>query len=578
VYNTQVRPYAGNLYNIDVYGASMFNIEVTEEHPFVCVKREKARDRNKKWDTEWLTTKDLKKSDYLAVPRNKVLIKKEIHEFIVKSYNPKVKSFEDKGVEVKLVPEFFKLAGFYLAEGSISKGSYLNFSFNKNELDLVQEVESMMQKCFGLKSYRAIHNKNNGVNVVFSSVEVCRIFEHFGTKSYTKKLPEWMLFEDPIKQKEIIKAVFKGDGNYYLKTHKSGLKESFRINTTSRVLALQLQDILIRLGVFAFVNCANRKLPRRPIYTVGITGEFCIEFGNLVGVPVSTQLNDKKRASMFFIDEDYAYLPIKNIETQEVKDISVYNFSVQDHESYVVAGVAVHNCSAPKYGANALHAGCVEVYVGESARARYSSVENWSKDTYNLNTKRAIVQKNAVMEWIGGNMGSGVTMLYPCSMLVGEGAHADHLGVAFANAGQVQDTGAKIVHAAPHTSSKVVMKSLSKGGGIAMYRGLLQVNPNAHDVTSNVECDALILDDISRSDTVPDMKIYNNDVTIAHEATAGKLNDDDIFYLTSRGIDKEAAKAIIVNGFIEPIVKELPMEYAVEMNRLIEMEMEGSVG
>ena len=238
----------------------------------------------------------------------------------------------------------------------------------------------------------------------------------------------------------------------------------------------------------------------------------------------------------------------------------------------------IEGCSAPKYGSNALHAGCVEVFVGKGSRARYSSVENWSKDTYNLNTKRAIVDQDAVMEWVGGNMGSGVTMLYPCSILKGKGAHADHLGIAFANAGHIQDTGAKVIHVAPHTSCNVVMKSLSKGGGTSVYRGLLHVMPQAHDVTARVECDALILDDYSRSDTVPDMKIMNNDVTIAHEATAGKLNEEDIFYLTSRGIDEEEAKAMIVNGFIEPIVKELPLEYAVEMNRLIELEMEGSVG
>jgi Fe-S cluster assembly protein SufB len=244
-------------------------------------------------------------------------------------------------------------------------------------------------------------------------------------------------------------------------------------------------------------------------------------------------------------------------------------------------GAEVHyieGCSAPKYGSNALHAGCVEIYAGKSSRVRYSSVENWSKDTYNLNTKRAIVEENAVMEWVGGNMGSGVTMLYPCSILKGRGAHADHLGIAFANEGQIQDTGAKVICSASDTSCNVVMKSLSKGGGTSVYRGLLHVLPQAKNVTARVECDALILDDYSRSDTFPEMKIMNNDVTIAHEASAGKLNDEDVFYLTSRGIDEEEAKAIIVNGFIEPIVKELPMEYAVEMNRLIELEMEGSVG
>jgi Fe-S cluster assembly protein SufB len=238
----------------------------------------------------------------------------------------------------------------------------------------------------------------------------------------------------------------------------------------------------------------------------------------------------------------------------------------------------IEGCSAPKYGKNALHAGCVEVFVKPSAKARYSSVENWSRDTYNLNTKRAIVEKDGAMEWVGGNLGSRVTMLYPCSILKGDGARADHLGIAFANEGQVQDTGAKIVHAAPNTKSNIVMKSLSKGGGTSVYRGLLQVLPNAHGSVSNVECDALILDDYSRSDTIPDMKIANDDVSITHEASAGKLNEEDIFYLMARGLNEEEAKGILVNGFLEEIVKELPLEYAVELNRLIELEMEGSVG
>lgn len=238
----------------------------------------------------------------------------------------------------------------------------------------------------------------------------------------------------------------------------------------------------------------------------------------------------------------------------------------------------IEGCSAPKYGSQGLHAGLVEIFVKPGATVRYSSVENWSRDTYNLNTKRAIVEKDATMEWVGGNMGSGVTMLYPCSMLVGEGARCDHLALAFANEGQWQDTGAKVFHMAPHTSSSVVSKSISKGGGCSVYRGMLKVAPHAHDCTISVECDALLLDERSRTDTIPDIQIRNNEITFAHEATVGKLSEEDVFYLTSRGIAKEEARAMIVNGFIEPIVRSLPLEYAVEMNRLIELEMEGSVG
>jgi len=238
----------------------------------------------------------------------------------------------------------------------------------------------------------------------------------------------------------------------------------------------------------------------------------------------------------------------------------------------------IEGCSAPKYGRNALHAGCVEIFVGKNAKVRYSSVENWSKDTYNLNTKRAIVDKGGRMEWVGGNLGSGVTMLYPCSILKGDNSTCDHLGVAFANQGQIQDTGAKVIHVGKNTSSNVVMKSLSKNGGASIYRGFLQVMKSARNASARVECDALILDPISKSDTIPYMDIQNEDVTIAHEATCGKLNDDDVFYLMSRGLSEEEAKTMIVNGFLAPIVKELPLEYAVELNRLIEMEMEGSVG
>lgn len=238
----------------------------------------------------------------------------------------------------------------------------------------------------------------------------------------------------------------------------------------------------------------------------------------------------------------------------------------------------IEGCSAPRYGVDSLHAGGVEIYVGEGARFRYSSVESWSRDAYNLNTKRAIVEKDGHMEWVGGNFGSQVTMLYPCSVLKGDNSSADHLGVAFANTGQTQDTGAKVIHIGANTTSNIVMKSISKGGGKSIYRGLIDVGVNADNAVSNIKCDALILDDKSSSDTIPLINLKNNSAVIGHEATAGKINEDDLFYICSRGLSIEYASAIIVNGFIEPIVKELPLEYAVEMNRFIELEMEGSVG
>ncbi len=243
-------------------------------------------------------------------------------------------------------------------------------------------------------------------------------------------------------------------------------------------------------------------------------------------------------------------------------------------------GNYIEGCSAAKYETPSIHAGLVEVFVKEGARFRYSSVENWSRNTYNLNTKRAIVGKNGIMEWVGGNMGSGCTMLYPCSILKGEGARADHLGIAFANKDQIQDTGAKVIHAAPRTTSTVVMKSISKSGGTSVYRGQLKILKGAKGAKAQVKCDALILDDTSISDTIPDMQISENDVSIGHEAKVGRISEEQLFYLMSRGITEDEAMAMIVNGFIEPIVKAMPLEYAVEMNRLIEMEMEtlGAVG
>ncbi|MFH0820151.1 MAG: Fe-S cluster assembly protein SufB [Candidatus Peregrinibacteria bacterium] len=240
-------------------------------------------------------------------------------------------------------------------------------------------------------------------------------------------------------------------------------------------------------------------------------------------------------------------------------------------------GHYIEGCSAPKYGSNALHAGCVEVFVGKGAKFRYSSVENWSRDTYNLNTKRAIIEENAIMEWVGGNMGSGVTMLYPCSILKGDHSRADHIGIAFANAGQVQDTGAKVFHLGKNTSSQVVMKSLSKGGGRSVYRGELRIAKSAENALASVRCDALILDPISISDTHPNIQVDCDSATVNHEARVGRLNEEDIFYLMSRGIAEAEAQAMIVNGFINPIVRELPLEYAVEMNRLIQLEMESSI-
>jgi len=238
----------------------------------------------------------------------------------------------------------------------------------------------------------------------------------------------------------------------------------------------------------------------------------------------------------------------------------------------------IEGCSAPQYASHNLHSGGVEVFVKEGAHVQYSTVQNWSKNTYNLNTKRAIVEKDGTMEWVSGSMGSKATMLYPASILKGRGATDNHITIAFAGEGQDIDTGAKVYHNAPDTKSTIESKSISKDGGRTNYRGLVHISDGAENSSTSVECDALMFDNESTSDTMPYMEIQESKVDVAHEATVGKIGDEDVFYLQSRGLDDDDAKQMIVAGFIEPITEELPIEYAVELNRLIELEMEGSLG
>ncbi len=238
----------------------------------------------------------------------------------------------------------------------------------------------------------------------------------------------------------------------------------------------------------------------------------------------------------------------------------------------------IEGCTAPVYSSNSLHSAVVELIALEGAYIRYTTIQNWSHNIFNLVTKRAMAHKNATVEWVDGNLGSRLTMKYPCVYLVGEGARGEILSIAFAGEGQHQDAGAKVIHAAPNTSSRITSKSISKASGRASYRGLVQVHPNANNCRVSVECDALLIDGASRSDTYPTMEINAEEVRIEHEARVSKIAEEQLFYLTSRGLTEDEARLLIINGFIEPFTKELPMEYAVELNRLIELEMEGSVG
>jgi Fe-S cluster assembly protein SufB len=946
VYHTQERPYSGPLYTIEVYGDATQRLEVTEEHPFLYVKRERANERNHRWDVQWGTPRDLHRMDYLAVPVNRIV--ESVPSFKVSV--PFRRQIEV--AELPSTPAFFRLAGYFLAEGSVNKRGYLCFAFGETEREWIDDVKRLLRDTLGVtKVDEFLHHQNHGISLVVSSARLARAFRQlFGESAATRRIPQWMMLETPEKQRELILGVFRGDGNYYNRRNTHGRKELFRLSTVSPVLARQLRDVLLRLGIVAFLNKRERRHEgRQAMFIIGIGGEFARPFGRLVGVPVQGALNGKKRATMFAIDSRYAYIPIKRITARVVEDVPVYNFSVEGDESYVAGGVAVHNCTAPSYSSDSLHSAVVELIAMPHARLRYVTIQNWSKNVYNLVTKRAVAHEGATVEWLDCNMGclaadaqlflnprgpvaikdvqpndyiyaidldtlkpqrfrvaatqctgvrktyrlvtdnyrelkatdnhpflvmdrpplssltrlewrplsalrpgdriaiaagmpdegkpkrfgyvypplkkrgslkhrptipeestdelmwllglylgdgyverenatgrlgrvffavpehdrararleqaiqdifhvawkpkglcvtvnsmvlshfilsmgftgrakekrvppwvfglplsqklsfiegymdadgfvrqqkvvgdreygqivfasahkalledvklllihcglnplkiaeyvkartlykgrlkeyrcyylsmniresleairskrvmragldfvpvrsieplgeepvydievegarnfiangivvhnSRLTMKYPGVYMMGRGARGEVLSVAFASDGQHQDAGAKMIHAAPDTSSVITSKSVSKGAGRTSYRGLVKVYPGAANAKSTVRCDALLLNEESRSDTYPTMEIDEKRVQIGHEATVSKIGDEQLFYAMSRGLKEQEAMSMIVNGFIEPFVKALPLEYAVEMNRLVQLEMEGAVG
>ena len=978
----QRQVYSGDLYEVELYGDSTQTIEVTPDHRFLYADRLRRNERNTSFAPRWNIPYYFKKNDYLAVPIITRTDERESYEFVVPIRGGRHRSTHDI-ITVPASGELFRLLGYYLAEGSIMNDSYVSFSFNESERELIEDVKRCLRVVFGAEAIETHHEKNHGTNVVVCSARIARVFSALGTSSDTKAMLPFMVYAPHALQRELIAAWYRGDGNYYSRELNGIRKELFRINTTSHKLIRQGRDVLLRLGVVAFINARDRSAEnRKMMYTLGITGGQMVPFSRIVGIPIDETMNGKRRASMFGIDEKFAYLPIKRITKRTVEDIVVYNFGVENTETYTVGGVAVHNCSAPQYNESSIHAGCVEVYVGRGARARYSSVENWSRNTYNLNTKSAHVHEDGVIEWVGGNLGcltgdalvetiegprrideievgdhvyaldetdrsikprrvlgsvfsgikevydvtvsgrrlratanhpflvmqrvkrhpshkkgffnatwkplaylragdliavprrlpdegapyrlpqpvrssfarsnnqygdfimrtgssirqirvpdhtsedfmwflglmlgdghvsfsknatrskisiaiprssdlrkplmetleslfgirefyeqeryivvnsiqlgllleeigfvgnadtksvprwvhtiprsqklaflagyfdsdghvgrngvyltsinedvlrsiqhvalscgmgfshvfkqgieretmirgfqcmahdsfrlllngplvgelptrshsyresitriktkrnfttangvnfrhqtsddlgftrvqsveaagieptydievegshnfiangiivhnSGVTMLYPSSILKGARAKSDHISIAFAAKDQNQDVGAKVFMLAPDTAATITSKSISLDGGITSYRGVVKVSPKATGANLSVECDALMMDNRSESNTYPVMDIQNDTATITHEATVGKISEEEVFYLMSRGIPEEQAVQMIVSGFIEPVIKELPLEYAVELNRLIALEMEGSLG
>jgi Fe-S cluster assembly protein SufB len=309
---------------------------------------------------------------------------------------------------------------------------------------------------------------------------------------------------------------------------------------------------------------------------------FCQYFGKVIPI------EDNKFAALnsaVWSGGSFVYIPkgVKvDLPLQAYFRLNVANIG-QFERSLIIAdeGAQVHyveGCTAPTYTTDSLHSGVIEIVVNKGARVRYTTIQNWSTNVYNLVTQRALVHEAGTMEWVDSNLGSKLTMKYPSCYLLEPGAHGEILSMAFAGPGQHQDAGGKAIHFAPHTSSKITSKSISKGGGRTSFRGLLKVYKGSVDSRSNSVCDALLLDPQSRSDTYPSIEIDEQDVTIGHEASVSKVGEEQLFYLMSRGLSEEESTTMVVSGFIEPLVKELPMEYAIEMNRLIQLQMAGSVG
>ncbi len=571
VYHTMKRKYVGTIYKIRYYGDSSKELVVTEDHPLLVVPREKPRERNKSFQPVWKLASEVHPKDYLAIPvPNRDLTKSppEILERFIPIGNGS-HGYSDQRLAIKIDKNFFRLIGYYLSEGHVQNEHYLTFSFNENEVDLLNDTKYLIQEYFGYDIYE---NKpyQSGITLVLSKTLVARFFAlEFGSTVYEKRVPEWVIHAPNEYLEELVKGMWLGDGSYDPK------KNMFRFSTINLDLAYLFRDSLLRLGIAASINKSDRsKSGRADMYTVVVSSPWNEKFGKIVGVDAK---NGSKSGSPFKLTEHFLFVPIKSIEIEEV-ETEVYNLSVENDETYVCEGVISHNCTAPIYSTNSLHAAVVEVIAKKNAHLRYTTVQNWSSNVYNLVTKRAHAYENAFVEWVDGNIGSALTMKYPAVYLLGRGARAEVISIAYAGKGQVQDAGAKAVHLAPETHSRIINKSVSKAGGKTVYRGLIHVAPGCVGSKVSVQCDALLLDNLSSTDTFPYLEIQEDDVTITHEATVGKISEDVLFYAMTRGIPETEALNMVVMGFLEPFTKELPLEYAVELNRLIQLEMEGAIG
>jgi Fe-S cluster assembly protein SufB len=563
VVSSRRRSYSGEM--LKIVPVSVGNaFELTPEHPVWALRRERvSRPRRtrrvRNWDVdarripetepEWVPAGELKEGDLICFP---VATKERDHP--------------------ELSDDLLRFLGYYLAEGSafvngVSGVPTVVLSFHIDEREIVGDVRGLMSTLTGKSAgVQEIPDKHEARVYVYSR-ELMELAERYcGRGSAEKRLHPDLLELPAERQRLLVDSYLLGDGSRHLRANGRTL---VRASTVSRTLAFQLQEILARNGIYAGIQVwkafeEDLKDGRR----IAHREQYSLHFEE--GRTVNQVWHDLSRSCY--------WVPVRAIESRPY-DGWVYNLEMASApNAYLARGFAVHNCTAPIYATDSLHAAVVEVIALPGSKVRYTTIQNWSNDVYNLVTKRAHAHANSTVEWIDANTGSRLTMKYPAIYLRGENATADIISVAVAGKDQHQDTGAKAVHLAPNTRSRIVSKSVSKDGGRATYRGQLKVAPGATNVVASVRCDALMLDDISRSDTYPYIDIQEDDTTMTHEAVVGKISADQIFYLMSRGLTENEAQNLVVQGFLEVFTKELPMEYAIEFNRLVKLEMEGSLG
>jgi Fe-S cluster assembly protein SufB len=560
VQGVRARPFRGEM--ITIQPLSVGNaFQVTPEHPVLAIPRQEVATRRPARG-EWLCEVDaarLQRTEPRFIEAGKI----GRGDFVV--FPISQVTHDDS----RYTTAVLRLLGYYLAEGSTFIHKTLRmpvvvFAFGASEQDrpYVEETKRLIQEVAGKRAIEVANRKNHGVSVLVYSQslrELC--LESCGKGAATKELSETVMELPSEKQAHLLETYFAGDGSRYQR-----FRTMQRASTVSLTLARQLQELLARQGQYATISVRKggedtilgRRITRKDQYILYVS-------------PDKTKSEVRRQGNNFLV-------PVKSI-TRKPYEGPVFNIELdRAPNAYLAAGFAVHNCTAPIYAKDSLHSAVVELIAMPHSRLRYTTIQNWSKNVFNLVTKRGVAHENARVEWLDGNLGSKLTMKYPGVYMMGRKARGEVLSVAFAGEGQHQDAGAKMIHAAPETSSVITSKSISKAGGRTSYRGLVKVYRGAEGSKSTVRCDALMLDPESRSDTYPTMEIDEQRVSIGHEATVSKIGEEQLFYLMSRGLSEQEAMTMVVNGFIEPFVKELPLEYAVELNRLVQLEMEGSVG